>query len=1062
MKNNEKLYINGLHQIKVNKKPIAQNFKLNSLSNDIKLFNENIKTNNFITKKIFTNIPNNDRQNNFSSSQNKFNNRNIYNEISHPLSTSHKEIKFKKININKNNKNESRSLNKQDYITYMNNSSEDKNKLIEEDVNGKKLLICRSETQYPLSYRKDDNDDIIVNESNSKQNSNNITPNPKELNLRYFTISPKTGINQRIENRNNNFQVYNNENNNNQNHMIYDYNNNNSYNVYRKNEFDNYYNNEIIPNMTYNNFGHNIYQPINEQINNNTNYYYNNHENVYFDDMNYTPDYTPGNNFVNQRQPQNLKYMSQSINNRNDFFSPEYIQIFKRNNNNYNLLRNVNTNNEGNGYGITPEGNEIISEENCNYNYMKNDHKDKELIKIYKGKLIKIFIQFMTNFYFNHSKRIYDELIMRLRKNKNSYENLNLNINRRFQKKRINKEYDENKNNFYYIKKNNFKYSNNSNNNFKYYEPNLANSRTSHKKIFSMNIDNKKDKIMNSNIDNNTGDANILFNSQEIHNNYFKEREENLKNSSSNIYIPAKNRNISNNYKSHKFGSKPKENIFNEIKINKINKSPNKDMNNFYSTNFGNFYDKKNDEFNPIINRGNQISKFILLRSNQINNNILTNIKEQNNINVQPIFYKKIASKEKNLNKDMSIYKKKTEKLNKNKNKNKHNNNINKNSKNKYMRNDMFKTTYFNCSNSNEINANSITSISNDFNNYCLDDKPMNMIYLKNSNMDFEDENLVTPGGNNNLNKKEKSNKNITYKNTITDSFEIKNLIQIKSEDKRLFINFNYCIFCYNFRNNKKNKTYFVFSKINSLYIPSTNKNIENESNDINQNYSFKDSTETINTNLNRYVKKRKLKSGVLKLDNIINNKIFENKCIFFSSLKKNKLYCIIHKIISDLNKNKIKKYFEIYQKNVFFQKNLIKEKNQSEKPFKNITIDCKLDNNFINFDEIKNQNDNINSEGNPIKKKINKLKGKSKYSMNKYKNKIEKNNTYVSDNEERNNLINSSFEEEKRAETNTNIPLWKSSEFNINSLNLLLTNKRQKTVYSKKKIKPKNLKINI
>jgi len=1059
MKNNEKLYINGLHQIRVNKMHKSQNFDLNNISNDIKSFNENYKTNNFMTKKLFNKMQSNDRQNNFSSSHNKINNRNIYNEISHPLSTSHKDLKFKKINVNKNNKNESRSLNKQEYITYMNNSNEDKNKLIEEDVNGKKLLICRSETQYPLSYRKDDNDDIIVNESNSKQNLNNVASNPKDINLRYFTISPKNGINQRNENRNNTYQPFNNEKNNinNPNYMIYDYNSNNSYNIYRKNEFNNYYNSEVIPNMTYNNFGHNIYQPINEQINNNTNYFYNNNENAYFEDMNYTPDYTPGNNFVNNRQPQNLKYMNQSLNNRNGLVNQDYIQIFKRNNNinnNYNLLRNINMSNEENGYEMTPEGNEIISEEINIYNSKKSDYKDKELIRIYKGKLIKIFIQFMTNFYFNHSKRIFDELIMRLRKNKNSYENLNLNINRRYQKKRFNKEYDENKsNNFYYIKKNNFKYSTN-NNNFQYYEPGPFNSHTSHKKVFSMNIDNKLDKIKNSSIVNNIVNEKTLYNSKEKHNNYFKEREEHLKNSSSNIYIPAKNRNISNNYKSHKFGSKPKESIFNEIKINK---SPIKDKNNFYNTNFENFYPSKNDEFSPIISQDNQRSKFILLKSNPKNNNISDNLKEQSNINVQPVFYKKIASKEKNLNKDSNIYKKKTEKINKNKNR--HNNDINKNSKNKFMRNDMFKTTYFNYSNNNEINTNinNITNISNDINNYCLDDKPMNMIYLRNSHMDIEDESLVTQGGNNNLNMKEKSNKSIIYKRNVNDSFEIKNLIQIKSEDKRLFINFNYCNFCYNIRNSKRKKSYCVFSKINSLYIPSTNKNIGNEPNTINHNYSFKDSTEIINTNLNRYVQKRKLKSGVLKLDNIIKNKIFENKCIFFSGLKRNKLYGIVSKIICSLNKIKIKKYFDIYKTNLFFQQNLEKEKNKSQKPLKNIIIDCKLDNNFVDFDKINNSNSEYNLKIN----KINQLKGKIKNS-NKYKNKIEKSNTYASDNEERNNLINISFEEEKRAETNVNIPLWKSSEFYINSLNLNLTNNKQKAVYAKKKIKPKNLKINI
>ena len=39
----------------------------------------------------------NNRQNNFSASQNKINNRNIYNEISHLLSTSHKDVNSKKL-----------------------------------------------------------------------------------------------------------------------------------------------------------------------------------------------------------------------------------------------------------------------------------------------------------------------------------------------------------------------------------------------------------------------------------------------------------------------------------------------------------------------------------------------------------------------------------------------------------------------------------------------------------------------------------------------------------------------------------------------------------------------------------------------------------------------------------------------------------------------------------------------------------------------------------------------------------------------------------------------------
>ena len=44
-------------------------------------------------------------------------------------------------------------------------------------------------------------------------------------------------------------------------------------------------------------------------------------------------------------------------------------------------------------------------------------------------------------------------------------------------------------------------------------------------------------------------------------------------------------------------------------------------------------------------------------------------------------------------------------------------------------------STGFNFSNNNEINhnINNITNLSNDLNDYCLGDKPMNMVYLKSS-----------------------------------------------------------------------------------------------------------------------------------------------------------------------------------------------------------------------------------------------------------------------------------------------------------------------------------------
>ena len=102
--------------------------------------------------------------------------------------------------------------------------------------------------------------------------------------------------------------------------------------------------------------------------------------------------------------------------------------------------------------------------------------------------------------------------------------------------------------------------------------------------------------------------------------------------------------------------------------------------------------------------------------------------------------------------------------------------------------------------------------ISNDMNNYCLEDidKPMNIIYLRSS---FEE-------------------------NENYDNNEINHLLAIKTNDKRLFLNFNYIIMnkkkkgkAFIYKNNNEIKKYelMISYEISIFYLNKYKKNEENE-----------------------------------------------------------------------------------------------------------------------------------------------------------------------------------------------------------------------------------------
>ena len=385
---------------------------------------------------------------------------------------------------------------------------------------------------------------------------------------------------------------------------------------------------------------------------------------------------------------------------------------------------------------------------------------------------------------------------------------------------------------------------------------------------------------------------------------------------------------------------------------------------------------------------------------------------------IERVYYKINKDKEDNINQTYSI-RRKYKNMNKNLN----------------IKNDMNKNQFATIVNytteGNDNNHNNI-DVSNDINNYNLEDidKPTNMMYVKHDNDNkFYNDNEEEVNNNDN--------------NDSNDDIDIKNLLQMKTNDKRLFLNFNYITI--NKYDNNKNKNYkfkknkFKYRITNpySIYIPSpsyTNDDNNNLSTISNINKSFKETPEKINMNLNKYIKKRKIKSAILKLDNFMNDKIYGYKFIILKYLKSIKFKSIIYNIMQSHSLDILKKYFDIIKSNTILLKeenNILFEEADDKIDNKNIILDKK------NINYIIDSNDFDDKSHQQSKEKL-------KYLVKQINN---------NDDEENNEILNTSFDQgdifENNGNINAKIPLWKSVQ-NININN-------NKKIYMKKSVKNKS-----
>ena len=522
-------------------------------------------------------------------------------------------------------------------------------------------------------------------------------------------------------------------------------------------------------------------------------------------------------------------------------------------NNNISLDKNINV------LMNTPKYSKTIINNNINQNiknkqYMKkiknkskenenNNNNDKKIIFIYKTKLLTIFVKLIEDFYKRKLKRIFSIFIYKLKDE--SY--------------------------FFDINRMNNKNLNN----------NLTNNR-----IYDYNT-----KI-------NTKDKYCKFSSHLFHNKDYQSKTichmgyiRGIENNDKNIYIPIKNRiEENNNYNNHH--SNPKYKIFNNMKIEKNpkifeennniykNQNINTQINNYYNTKNTNFYFNKINSFNSLIiekqrpryfypNNKNNIKQTSAEKINNLSlnskRNIILNNTEKKSKN---LIYKKILSKE-NIKKKLNA-----NDINELINSNKKIYNIKCNYKkynNKLIKNkdkESFINYYTAIANNikDNYNNNNGSDISNDFYNYCLEDidKPINMIYSKN---EYEE-------------------------NESNDDSEIINLKQIKTSDKRLFMNFNYIQlnpkidnkkFIYKNRSKTKKNKLFI-SKINSIFI------------------------------LNNYKSKEINKIFIEKIEKIINDISYIYKYNFFKRIKGMKFKSIMSAIFENNKIYILKKYFDKYK----------------------------------------------------------------------------------------------------------------------------------------------------
>ena len=528
---------------------------------------------------------------------------------------------------------------------------------------------------------------------------------------------------------------------------------------------------------------------------------------------------------------------------------------------------------------------------------------EKNIIDIYKSKLVTIFVKLMNDYFKKKIKKIFNLFIYKIKDNfyfiyaNKTYNKKNNNLdNKKIYENEI---YDYNTKINYL---NNYGY-NLSKPIFPY---NDYQSMTMYHYRYNKNNDNNKNICTSMN---NRYEEDIIQNNEGYYNNYNSNDKYNI-------------------FKNMKIEKHPK-NVLNNDFLNK-NQNINNQINNFYNTKNTNYYFNKINSFNSLIiekqrpryyNPKNNIG---YISPRKINNfslnkkkNVYTNIikLKSNNKNdlinsvdkSKNLIYKKIVSKD-NKNRinheKYDIIMNQTEKLiDKKKTFINYKNIINKNNINNYYTSINQYQGDYNYNNGD---------ISNDINNYCLEDidKPMNMIYSIN---DFEDEED---------NDEKNKNKNLNQ-NQINDKISMK---------------FNYVVF-----QPKKNGKEFIYK----------NK-ILNKKNQL--TISKGDSIFFLNKY--RLENKININSIIEKIKNILNNLIYIYKLKFFKIFKYIKFKSIICTIIENRKIDIIKKCFDVFKKY-----EIAKREKKIIKPIQdNKDLKINPEENIENNIDIKNETEKIYS----------------------------------------------------------------------------------------------------
>jgi hypothetical protein len=391
---------------------------------------------------------------------------------------------------------------------------------------------------------------------------------------------------------------------------------------------------------------------------------------------------------------------------------------------------------------------------------------------------------------------------------------------------------------------------------------------------------------------------------------------------------------------------------------------------------------------------------------------------------------------------DKNIFKKKTEKINhKNISKEKTNDDIFKINNNYNTSSSVFNNRDFKNKNkkneedlkTNNCYNNNSTNMSNNINDYYLNDKPMNMMYSKNNNYDFEDESFIASGRGNGTSRINSIGNRYIFSKSNDDN--INNLII--SKDKKLYINFNSIKIDKNdYNKNKRKYNKLKISRIDSINIKPVKIKDKGRIINLYSNgncISYREKPERINMCVITLLKKRKINNGITKLKCIINNEIKETKSIFLNYLKKT---FILSKIIKNITNKKLKLYFIKYKKLTKI-KSVKKPMHVSFKEIIPIVEEYNTNDNTkkkrVKFEFLLPKQNEFNFIS---PKKINKLQGKEKLKFlikQIYQNNNRINNNYTdrnfSDEDKSLKKENSSFENDKKAQTNKDIPVCQSVE---------------------------------